>query len=101
MAGCEKTEVVQTVEWYKEHKAEREAVLKKCNDNPGKLMLTPNCVNAHAAAQAVTWGVTTKPYQAKPMTAEELGFGKINTKGNETCLRLRFRIRWFSNLLAI
>jgi len=72
LSGCEKTEVVQTVEWYKEHKTERETVLKKCNDNPGELQFTPNCVNANRAKQLLVWS-GTKPRQVKPMTAEELG----------------------------
>ena len=49
LAGCKEDkpqEVVQTVEWFKEHKAEREAQLAKCKSNPGELAATPNCVNA-------------------------------------------------------
>lgn len=47
--GCKKTEEVQTVDWYEQHNQEREAMLEKCNNNPGELMATPNCINASKA----------------------------------------------------
>ncbi len=52
LTGCTKEalEPVNTVEWYKAHEAEREAMLKKCFANPGQLAETPNCVNAKEAA---------------------------------------------------
>ena len=59
LAGCgggdktAQTDVVQTVDWYKAHKAERLDMLKKCNNNPGQLALTPNCVNAAKADDMV------------------------------------------------
>ncbi|HAY4757173.1 TPA: EexN family lipoprotein [Escherichia coli] len=57
LVGCNKTpEPVQSVDWYKEHKAEREAMLAKCKANPGELALTPNCVNAQAAKEAIAFG---------------------------------------------
>lgn len=49
MAGCTKTEPVQTVEWYKTHETVRKETLKKCEDNPGELQATPNCINANEA----------------------------------------------------
>jgi hypothetical protein len=49
LAGC--AEEVHTVEWYKEHKAERDAQLKKCDDNPGQLNNTPNCINARESIE--------------------------------------------------
>ncbi len=58
LAGCKEDkpqEVVQTVEWFKEHKAEREAQLAKCKSNPGELAATPNCVNASRADSSSTW----------------------------------------------
>lgn len=48
-------EVVQSVEWFKEHPAEREAQLAKCKSNPGELAATPNCVNASRADSSTTW----------------------------------------------
>jgi hypothetical protein len=40
---------VQTVEWYKEHKAEREKMLAECRNNPGGRQSDPNCINASQA----------------------------------------------------
>ncbi len=49
LAGCSESEPVQTVDWYKEHNAERLAMLEKCRNNPGEKQLTPNCMNAKQA----------------------------------------------------
>lgn len=54
LAGCSESEPVQTVDWYKEHKAERLAMLEKCRDNPGEKQLTPNCTNAKQADKEVS-----------------------------------------------
>lgn len=56
LAGCSQApapvaEPVQTVEWFKEHDAERSAALEKCRANPGELAGTPNCINAEKAQQ--------------------------------------------------
>lgn len=67
---------VQTVDWYKAHKAERQAVLAKCRNNPGELANTPDCVNASRAQSATTWGATGG-IKAKPLT-----FPQVN---NENC----------------
>ncbi|MCB5205164.1 EexN family lipoprotein [Neorhizobium sp. T786] len=40
---------VQTVEWYLEHKAERDTMFKHCKNNPGELRDHPNCLNAREA----------------------------------------------------
>jgi hypothetical protein len=74
LTGCEKkaTEVVQTVDWYKEHKAERLALLEKCKSNPGELAATPNCINASRAASQITWGAN-KGIEVKPLDAKDLG----------------------------
>ncbi len=58
LAGCTKEALdpVQTVEWYKQHEAERMAVIQKCTNNPGQLEKTPNCVNARGAADALFRG---------------------------------------------
>jgi PBP1b-binding outer membrane lipoprotein LpoB len=60
LAGCTdetqkeaKVEPTQTVEWFKEHKEEREAMRKQCANNPGELEDTPNCINAEAADAAI------------------------------------------------
>ena len=46
LAGCSTPEPVQTVDWYKDHAPERQAMVAKCRANPGELEATPNCVNA-------------------------------------------------------
>jgi len=65
MSGCAKTEPVQTVEWFKTHETERKETLKKCEDNPGELQATPNCINANEARQKLIWssrkGIVPKP----------------------------------------
>lgn len=53
LSGCGKQEPVQTVDWYKANSPERLNVLERCNANPGELALTPNCVNAKTAANAL------------------------------------------------
>ncbi|RYZ91359.1 MAG: hypothetical protein EOP04_00655 [Proteobacteria bacterium] len=69
LAGCEKSEVVQNVNWYKANKKERLEVLAKCKNNPGELLSTPNCVNANRAASDVTWGAK-RGIEIKPLTFE-------------------------------
>lgn len=49
LVGCGDKTPVQTVEWYKEHTAERKEMLSKCESNPGELENSPNCVNARQA----------------------------------------------------
>ncbi|MGE0645345.1 MAG: EexN family lipoprotein [Nitrospira sp.] len=58
LTGCTKEalEPVNTVEWYKAHDVEREAMLTKCLNNPGQLAETPNCVNAKEAASRLFLG---------------------------------------------
>ncbi|EMP3151376.1 EexN family lipoprotein [Salmonella enterica] len=75
LAGCkeEEAEVVQSVDWYKQHTTERKDMLAKCNENPGERMATPNCVNASRADASKTWssrGGGIKP--VAPLTADDL-----------------------------
>lgn len=49
LSGCGESTPVQTVEWYKEHDAERRDMLTKCKNNPGELENSPNCINAQQA----------------------------------------------------
>jgi predicted Fe-S protein YdhL (DUF1289 family) len=51
LSGCEKE--VQSVEWYKEHDAERMEVIRECKANPDKLNKTDNCVNAKQANREI------------------------------------------------
>jgi len=70
LAGCK--EKVHTVEWFKEHEAEREAQLAKCQSNPGELAETPNCINAgHAASSLLNWGSIFAPFSAAPAKTED------------------------------
>lgn len=58
VVGCtqEALEPVQTVAWYKAHEAERIAMAKKCQNNPGQLEKTPNCINAQQAVDDIAMG---------------------------------------------
>jgi len=40
-----------TVAYYREHPDERDAVLKRCADDPGSLGKQPDCVNAREASR--------------------------------------------------
>lgn len=79
LTGCKEdqpkaeTETVRSVEWFKEHKAERKTQLNECKKNPGELAATPNCVNASRADSSSTWesrggGIKTPA----PLTAEDI-----------------------------
>jgi len=72
LAGCNDAEPVQTVEWFKAHKEEREATRKRCHDNPGQLAATPNCINADKAQAAVD-GAKRGTLNVQPMTGIKLG----------------------------
>lgn len=50
-----------TVEWFKNHKEEREVVLRECSNNPGELRHLPNCQNAAKADYEL--GTELKPLQ--------------------------------------
>lgn len=59
LTGCfeiEEKKPVQTVDWYKAHDVERQAMIKECGNNPGELGETPNCKNAMAAAVQLSSG---------------------------------------------
>ena len=58
LSGCTKEALdpVQTVEWYKQHEAERIAMATKCHNNPGQLEKTPNCINAQQAVDDIAMG---------------------------------------------
>ena len=58
VSGCNdetsKQEETKTVSWYKQNKPERKAKLAQCKENPGELMMTPNCINARKATKELT-----------------------------------------------
>ena len=62
-----KKETVHKVDWYKEHDAERKDMVAKCQNNPGELMMTPNCVNANKAKSSMIWSAKGKGTQIKPL----------------------------------
>lgn len=47
-------EETKTVEYYKEHIAERDAKVKECVNNPGEKSNAPNCINAKQALRLST-----------------------------------------------
>lgn len=49
LAGCGENTMVQTVDWYKDHDAERKDMIAKCKSSPGELAASPNCINAQQA----------------------------------------------------
>jgi hypothetical protein len=53
MPGCSRSPEApaRTVEYYRAHGEEREAMLAKCGNDPGTLGRAPNCVNAREAAR--------------------------------------------------
>ena len=53
LAGCERQESVQTVDWYKANTSERLKVLERCKASPGELSISANCINASSAANAI------------------------------------------------
>lgn len=54
LSGCGE-EKTRTAEYYmqEENKAEYEAKLAECKNNPGELLGTPNCINAIQAQQQI------------------------------------------------
>jgi len=51
LASCSSDELgpPRDVAYYMEHDEERKAVIAKCDNDPGRLELHPNCENAYAA----------------------------------------------------
>jgi hypothetical protein len=56
IAHSEASGATKSVSWYQTHKAERLRKVEECNDNPGELAATANCVNALRANGAKSWG---------------------------------------------
>ena len=72
LSACGRNEPVHTVDWYKANTPERLKVLEKCKANPGELSLTPNCVNAKTAANALV--LENREYkQREPMNFSSQG----------------------------
>lgn len=64
-----------TVDWYKANEQARKDMLAKCNNNPGELAATADCVNATVANEQLVWSSKkeNKGIQVKPLTAKDMG----------------------------
>ena len=58
IAACGKAP--ESVEWYRQHDAERKAVLVKCHADAGRTNVDPDCRNA-ADAEALSGSFTPSP----------------------------------------
>ena len=57
LTGCiDNTPTAKTVDWYKANTAERQAMMRKCSQNPGELGESADCKNAIAAESALSVG---------------------------------------------
>ena len=72
LAGCNETDPVQTVDWYKTNASERATMLAKCKSNPGELAASPNCINANRAETAVD-GAKRGGLNVQPLQGIKLG----------------------------
>ena len=72
LAGCNETDPVQTVDWYKTNASERATMLAKCKANPGELAASPNCINANRAETAVD-GAKRGGLNVQPLQGIKLG----------------------------
>jgi len=69
LAGCKEdqpVEVVQTVDWYKAHDAERIEMVKKCKNSLGEIAGTPDCINAKSAEDQKIFGSQNFNIKATP-----------------------------------
>lgn len=62
------TPEVKKVDWYKQHETERKAVIEECDQNPGELRNNPNCINAKAARESLTWSSRGGIIAPQPLT---------------------------------
>lgn len=73
-----KDETVQTVDYYKNHDAERKEMLEKCRNEMGaKAALSDNCINATKAKTALETSASRNTYTElevlKPSDFSDLG----------------------------
>ena len=57
LAGCDEKETAQTVDWYKTQEAERLAMIKKCDANPGELALSPKQVYVFGQSELIDFAI--------------------------------------------
>lgn len=79
MCGCKEDQPAapapaMTVEWYKANEQARKDMLAKCNNNPGELAASPDCVNATVANEQLVWSAKkpNKGIQVKALTAKDM-----------------------------
>lgn len=58
--GC-KDEPVHDVQYYLDHPEERAATVSECENDPGRMALRPNCVNAGEAAKKAMFQGSSMP----------------------------------------
>lgn len=75
LAGCKPSEPTRSVEWFKQHRNEMGATIAACNNNPGELSATPNCINAVKAREDLTWNAKGRGVETKPLTFRPQGEG--------------------------
>jgi protein involved in sex pheromone biosynthesis len=57
LSGCnDKSEETKSVSFYKNNTEKMLIQIAKCNENPGELMSTPNCINALSATKQKSIG---------------------------------------------
>lgn len=75
LVGCKEDQPASamTVDWYKTNEQARKEMLVKCNNNPGELAATADCVNARKANSDIQWGEdSNKAINVKPLTAKDM-----------------------------
>jgi hypothetical protein len=75
-AGCAPVpdRATQTVDYYTGHAKERQMMLEQCQNNPGEIARSPNCVNAMAAARLAGQGsLRTLPSLQLPQPPSSVG----------------------------
>ncbi|MDQ8727533.1 EexN family lipoprotein [Bradyrhizobium sp. LHD-71] len=54
VSGDASRQPTRTVAWFIDHRAELQAILGACRDNPGDLGRTTDCINANEADDRIT-----------------------------------------------
>lgn len=87
-------EPVRTVKWYELHDGERQRVVDICNNNPGELELTPNCINAKRANTLPTTKSGVQNDNGLSKFRKSLGLGQSHDScyylgGSKECVKVR------------
>ncbi|MDR2220221.1 MAG: EexN family lipoprotein [Methylobacillus sp.] len=85
LSGCDDFFVpTKTVDWYKTHETERKEILARCNNNPGELRDTPDCINAARAESEMALPAEKSP--AISTSAQTVGWYKTHDTEREEML---------------